>query len=109
MKVSSTPQYNPNFGMTASEKLLHYIKTKRIVPTSGVLAWGVNNHSNRADRNARALAERGLIRRMTDDEKQQHGYGLSVEDVWVSKDFPFDTGKQATMEFKLLKASDIQW
>lgn len=62
--------------------LLQFIKNKKWARTSEVISWGVKNYSNRADRNARVLAEEGKIRRMTKEEKEYHFCDIG-EDVWV--------------------------
>ena len=56
---------------TAKEKLFEFIQHKKIVTTSDVQEWGTLHHSNRAERNARELAEEGKIRRMTPERKAQ--------------------------------------
>lgn len=67
---------------TAKEKLLDFIREKRIVFTHQVIEWGLNNKSNRADRNARQLAKEGFIRRMDEARKKfLFPYGVR-EDVW---------------------------
>ena len=68
---------------TDKEKLLDYIRDKKIVFTHEVIEFGVKNHSNRADRNARQLATEGKIRRMSDERKKQvFWYKEIKEDVW---------------------------
>jgi hypothetical protein len=53
--------------MTASEKMLrdlYAVHGRRPFRTSDVIKWGVDNFSNRADRNARQLCEDELIYRI---------------------------------------------
>lgn len=49
--------------------LLDYIKSIHYARTSQIIAWGVRNYCNRADRNARQLATEGRIKRISDEEK----------------------------------------
>lgn len=67
---------------TAKEKLLDFMREKKWAKTSEILAWGLANYSNRADRNARQLAQDGCLRRMSGDEKIFR-FGKIAEDVWV--------------------------
>lgn len=68
---------------TAKEKLLDFIRAKKIVFTHEVIAWGVANHSNRADRDARLLANQGFIERMSPERKRQVFYHNNFkEEVW---------------------------
>jgi hypothetical protein len=53
----------------------------RPIKTSEVIRWGSDHFSNRADRNARQLANDGKIERLSDTEKQQL-FGNIKEDVW---------------------------
>ena len=55
--------------LSKREKLLQFIKEKHYIRTSEIIAWGVRNFSNRADRDARLLAEEGEIKRLSDSEK----------------------------------------
>lgn len=64
------------------QKLFDWIKIKGYVKSSQVLAWSVENASNRGDRNARQLCQENKIRRLTDDEKLR-SYGLISEGVWT--------------------------
>ncbi len=66
---------------SSKTKLYDFIKSKGRVKTSEIIQWGCRNFSNRADRNARQLAEEGLIKRM-DKEKKIRYYGNIGEDVW---------------------------
>lgn len=50
--------------------------------TSDVIKWGIENHSNRAERNARELANEGKIFRMSKDNKE-FMFGKIREEVWV--------------------------
>ena len=67
------------------DKLLEYFKIKKTLKTHDVIEWGLKNGSNRAERNARQLAEENKIRRLTDEEKAQLFWYLPKmkEDVWV--------------------------
>ena len=55
---------------TDKELLLDFIKQKHWVKTSDVIKFGVENYSNRADRNARQLAKEGKIKRMSEEERK---------------------------------------
>ena len=70
------------FDKTTSKNLLYgWLKKRGHAKTSEIIQWGCRNFSNRADRNARQLAEEGLIKRM-DKEKKIRYYGNIGEDVW---------------------------
>lgn len=66
------------------ERLWHFLKQRKFVRTSEIIRWGSNNGSNRADRNARDFAERGLMRRLTEDEVERL-YGRIGEGVYEVK------------------------
>jgi hypothetical protein len=51
------------------EQLLSYIRALRYVKTSEVINWGSDHYSNRADRDARQLAQEGKIRRLSKEER----------------------------------------
>lgn len=55
--------------LTSKERLWNWLKEQEFVKTSSIIAWGVQNYSNRADRNARQLAQEGKLIRLTDEEK----------------------------------------
>jgi len=67
---------------TSKEKLLDWMRQKKEARTSDIIKWGVDNYSNRADRNARQLASEGYLRRMDDSEKRFRFHDCK-EDVWV--------------------------
>jgi len=50
--------------------------------TSGVIRWGIENHSNTASRKARVLCEEGKIERM-DKETKLRWFGKMKESVWI--------------------------
>ena len=72
--------------LSSKDKLYEFIKRKQYVRTSEIIRFGVDNFSNRADRNARQLAKEGKIRRMNPD-KQKHLFGELKEKVWVIVDW----------------------
>ena len=61
--------------------LLDYIKAKHYCRTSEVIKFGSDHFDNRADRNARLLAEEGRIKRVSDEEKVFR-FQNTKEDVW---------------------------
>ncbi len=63
------------------EQLLEFIKQKHYAKTHEVIAWGVRNFCNRADRNARQLAIEGKIKRISDEEKIFR-FQDTKEDIW---------------------------
>ena len=63
------------------EQLLDYIKSIHYARTSQILAWGVRNFCNRADRNARQLATEGRIKRISEEEKIFR-FEPTKEDIW---------------------------
>ena len=63
------------------EQLLDYIKARHYCRTSEIIAWGVRNFCNRADRNARQLATEGRIKRISDEEKVFR-FQDTKEDIW---------------------------
>ena len=67
---------------SVKSKLVDFMKAKQYIRTSEVIRWGYEHYSNTAERTARKLAQKGLIRRLNDLEKfQRFGYNLK-EDVW---------------------------
>jgi len=66
---------------TVKEKLLEFIREKKVVKTHSVIEWGLKNFTNRADRTARDLATEGKIRRMEDSQKK-FLFPDCREDVW---------------------------
>ena len=64
------------------QKLLDWMWGKKEARTSDVIKFGSSIGSNRADRNARQLAEEGKLKRL-DDKEKLFRYGNTVEDVWV--------------------------
>lgn len=69
--------------MTKKAQLLAWIRARGVVRTHEVIEWGLANYSNRADRDARALAKSGYLRRLSEFEKETR-YGKIHEDVWVA-------------------------
>ena len=69
--------------MTKKLQLLQWIQSHGVVRTHEVIQWGLDHYSNRADRDARALAHAGQLRRLTDDEKV-HRFGQIREDAWAT-------------------------
>ena len=69
--------------LTKKEQLYLFIKEKVYCKTSDVIRWGTENFSNRADRDARALAEEGKIRRLTEKEEVFRGFH-GKEGVWCA-------------------------
>ena len=69
---------------TDTERLWDWLKTQKYVKTSQVLKWGVDNFSNRANRNCQAFAEKNpdKLRRLTEEEKLK-SFGFIKEDVWM--------------------------
>lgn len=63
-------------------QLLDWIRFHGAVKTHEVLQWGIANYSNRAERDARLLAQEGKIRRLTKIE-QRDEVGNAKEAVWV--------------------------
>lgn len=59
--------------MSKKIELLEWLLTKGTVKTHEVIEWGYRNYSNRADRDKRILAERGLIRKLSEWEKKIRG------------------------------------
>jgi hypothetical protein len=66
---------------TAKEQLADWIKDRHIVKTSDVIKWGTQNHSNRAERNARELCAEGKIRRLDNTDRIFY-FPKIKEDVW---------------------------
>lgn len=68
---------------SSKERLWAWMLEQKYIKTSMIIKWGVENFSNRADRNARQLAEEhpGIIRRLTDQEKERL-FGPIQEDVY---------------------------
>jgi len=68
------------------EWIFEQFRIKSWVRTSAVYSWGVENHSNRAVRNAQQMCADKEFRRMTPEEKEFFMCG-TTEDVWVRNDF----------------------
>ena len=68
--------------LTKKEELLKWLKERRRAKTSEVIRWGVDNYSNRSERNARQLAKEGKIKRM-DEWHKIAIYGDTKEEAWV--------------------------
>jgi hypothetical protein len=66
---------------SVKDRLYLWLKARKYAKTSDILRWGVENYSNRSDREARKLCEEKKIRRMPDDKKIRY-FGLIKEDVW---------------------------
>jgi len=64
------------------DNLLKEIKRRGYMRTSGVIRWGIENHSNTASRKARVLCEEGKIERM-DKETKLRWFGKMKESVWI--------------------------
>ena len=68
--------------LTAKDRLYEWMKSqKRYIKTSEIIRYGVENYSNRADRNARQLAQEGKIKRI-DDQLKRMIFNKIKEDVW---------------------------
>ena len=67
---------------TKKQELLEWLRDRRWATTSDVIKWGSDHYSTRADRDARQLAEEGLIRRATDEEKERMNK-RGKQDVWL--------------------------
>lgn len=67
--------------LTDKDRLWNWLKTKGYVRTSEIIKWGTENFSNRADRNARVLAEEGKLVRM-DKQKKLRYFGNIREEVY---------------------------
>lgn len=64
-------------------QLKEYIRACHVVKTSDVIRWGSENYSNRAERDARDMAENGQIRRMSAEDKKLR-FGDIKEEVWIT-------------------------
>ena len=70
------------------DNLLKEIKRHSYMKTSSVIRWGINNHTNTAERKARLLCEEGKIERM-DKKTSLRLFGKMKEKIWV----PVCTGR----------------
>ena len=70
--------------LSDKDALWEFLKTRKYVKTSEIIRWGVNNYSNRSDRNARIVAREGRLRRLTDEEVMSH-FGVLGEGVYEVK------------------------
>ena len=68
---------------TKKELLKNWLREQKVVKTSDVIRFGLQNYYTRAERTARELAEEGYIRRIDESTKQEH-YGNIKEEVWVT-------------------------
>jgi len=69
--------------LSKREELYIFIKDKSYCRTSGVIRWGTQNFRNRAEVDARQLAEEGRIRRLEETEKVFRWFGNTKEEVWT--------------------------
>lgn len=60
-----------------------WLRQQSYIPTSDVVEWGIENYYVSALRVACILAERGYLRRMTDDEVAQAFERRPHQGVWV--------------------------
>lgn len=67
--------------MDAKQKLFEAIQERKLMKTSDVIRFGLENYSNRAERNMRQLAKEGKVIRMTQIDKWKM-FGEIKEDVW---------------------------
>ena len=67
--------------LSSKDRLWNFIKKKGYARSSDILRWGVENHSNRALRNARQLAREGRICKMSEARKIRL-FGNCREAVW---------------------------
>ena len=75
--------------LSAKDRLYQWMKKEnRPIRTSEILAWGVKNYSNRADRNARQLASEFKICRMPERKKIMY-FGNVKEEIWEIRN-PFN-------------------
>ena len=56
--------------MTKQRELLLWMLHKKVIATHEALRWGVDNFYNRVDRTKRDFMEQGLIRKLSDFEKE---------------------------------------
>jgi len=66
---------------TSKEKLLDFIRVRKVVKTSDCIKFASNNYSNRGDRDARQLAEEGKIKRM-DEGRKKFLFPECREEIW---------------------------
>ena len=59
---------------TTTTDLARWFKEKETFSTHEVLKWGCDFYFNSADRVKRKFAENGLIRKLSDFEKEHRGY-----------------------------------
>jgi hypothetical protein len=66
---------------TKKQQILDFIKQKKWVRTSEVIAFGLSIYTDRGDRYARDLASEGKIRRMPKDLKNFR-FNNTKESIW---------------------------
>lgn len=62
--------------------LLKWMKQVKRAKTSTVISWGTLNFCNRAERDARLLAEKGWLRRMSPKKKSRFYVEKMRQEVW---------------------------
>ena len=60
--------------LTKKAELQKWMKDIGIFATHEVIRWGTEHCLNRSDRDKRDFQREGLIRKLTDEEKEQRGY-----------------------------------
>jgi len=72
---------------TKKQQLIEWLKKKRIFATHEVEAWGLQHFYIRADRTKRDLMREGLIRKLTEEEKERQGYrGKDALYMWIPQE-----------------------
>lgn len=66
---------------SSKDALLAEIRRVGVMKTSDVLRWGIENFSNRAERNMRQLAKEGKVQRLEREDKVAR-FGDIKQDVW---------------------------
>lgn len=74
------------------DRLKEWARRRRYHRTSDILRWGVDNHSNRANRNKQLLVQEGFFRHIVGEEKERL-FGLINEDAYECMEYQALSGK----------------
>jgi len=84
------------------EELKQFMKEKDIFSSADVIAWGLDHHHIRANRDRQQIRAAGLIRDLTPSEKTILGLPLDAKQgwfKWVDGFKPVQVGKNAEFSF----------
>ena len=67
--------------MNKTRNLAYWMYKRGYFTTSDVLAWGVDNYTNTAERKARLFREQGLLQRVDKPDSKEKAYKVNTEEM----------------------------